>query len=590
MKGHIYDQILFFKLRVKTVVPILSWLPFYTKKLLKADLIAGITLTAFAVPELMAYAQLAGLPPVYGLYAGIIAPLVYCILGTIRQMSIGPSSSEAILIAATLSLIAGGDPSLYISMAALIAIMAGILSLFAWIFRLGFIVHLISETVLKGFLAGVGIVIISTQIFRIMGISLGPRPFFDNMIYLATNLLSTNVPTLIVGGSAILFIFIANRRFPRVPAALIAITASVLIMSYTSLQEMGVAVVGSVPSGLPGIIIPNISFSSIQLLFPASLAVFILAYVENMSIGRDLEKKYHYTINPNQELFAFGATSLITGIFQGFPISGSFSRTALNEITRAATQITGVISALLIAIVTLFFTNLFSNIPEAVIGGLIIVAVTRLIDIRGLWRIATISLDEFAIALATCFSVLLFGLVSGVFIGVLLSITDILYRVSSPRIAILGKVPGTKHYADRIRHPENESIPGVLIIRIDAPLVFANAEMVKDRILEITVQDPTIQLILLDLSSSPIIDISASDMIVALSFELGRSGIQIRIAEATWQVRRMLRLSGVEDTIGEEITQSTSINTVLKDWNCSDHTQTVCTVQEPVSDDSKNDA
>lgn len=562
--------------RIRAVFPILTWLPFYTRGLFRTDIIAGITLTAFAVPELMAYAQLAGLPPVYGLYAGIIAPLVYCIFGTIRQMSIGPSSSEAILIAATLGLISGTEIARYASLAALVAVMAGVLSLLAWIFRLGFIVHLISETVLKGFLAGVGIVVISSQIFRILGLPPGPRAFFDDIIYLIHNLPETHLLTLLIGAGSVTFILIAQRRFPRLPASLIAIAASILLMSYTDLENMGVVMVGTVPSGLPGLVFPEISFTNIQLLFPVSLAVFILAYVENMSIGRSLSKKDHGTIDANQELFAFGATSIITGLFQGFPISGSFSRTALNETTGAATQLTGAISAFFIIIIALFFTTLFSTIPEAVIGGLIVAAVTRLIDIRGLWRIATISLDEFLIALATCFGVLLFGIVSGVFIGVILSIIDILYRVSTPRIAILGKVPGTRHYADRIRHQENEAIPGVLIIRIDAPLIFANAELVKERVLDLIRQDPSISLVLMDLSSSPIIDVSASDMIVDLYNELTTSGIQIRIAEATWPVRRMLRLSGVEDIIGEEITQSTSINTVLDDWNCIDHTRTVC--------------
>jgi high affinity sulfate transporter 1 len=578
--GRLLPDYRFIELRIRTLVPILTWLPRYNRALFRSDLIAGITLTAFAVPELMAYAQLAGLPPEYGLYAGIIAPLIYCMFGTIREISIGPSSSIAILIAGTLSLIAGTDPRLYISLAALVAVMAGTFSLLAWGFRLGFIVHLISETVLKGFLAGVGIVIISTQVFRIMGILPGPRPFFDEMIYLFSHIPETNLPTLIIGLGSIAFIFIAQKKYPRLPASLIAIIISILLMTYTRLGDLGIAVVGTIPSGLPGLVIPEISFSNIQLLFPVSLAVFILAYVENMSIGRTLAKKNGYIINPDQELFALGTTSLLTGFFQGFPISGSFSRTALNEINQAATQLTGVISALLIAIVTLYFTDLFSKIPEAVIGSLIIVAVTRLIDIRGLVRIASISLDEFAIALATCVGVLLFGLVSGVFIGVLLSITDILYRVSSPRIAILGRVPGTRHYADRIRHPENEPIPGVLIIRVDAPIIFANAEMVKDRILDIIIQDSSFTLVLLDLSSSPIIDISASDMIVDLSSELTARGIQIRIAEATWQVRRMLRLSGVEETIGEEITQSTSINTVLKDWDCQNHSKVVCIVQD----------
>ncbi len=306
-----------------------------------------------------------------------------------------------------------------------------------------------------------------------------------------------------------------------------------------------------------------------------------------MSIGTSLAKRYRYKIDADQELLALGATSITTSLFQGFPIAGSFSRTALNEANGAATQMTGVISALLTAVVALFLTGLFSNLPEVIIGSLICVAVTRLIDLRGLWRIAHISRNEFVIAMATCGSVLLFGILSGVFIGVILSILDILYRVSSPRIAVLGRVHGTHHYADRIHHPENETTPGVLIIRVDAPLIFANAERVKERILELTTQEHSIRLVILDMITSPIIDVSASDMVSDLHQELASMGIALRIAEPTWQVREILRNSGVEETIGEEVTQTTSLEAVLSDWNCTESPTPICPVN-PANNESEN--
>jgi sulfate permease, SulP family len=570
-----------------SVLPITGWLPNYTRRLLRADVIAGITLTAFAIPELMAYAQLAGLPPEYGLYAGIVAPLVYCIFGTIREMNIGPSSSEAILTAAMIGMLSGIDAARYASLAALTALMAGSIAIIARFFRLGFIVNLISETVLKGFLAGVGIVIICSQLFKIFGIDPVQGAFFDQLTYLIYNLPSANIPTVLLGTGAIGFLICAERRCRKIPAALIVVIASILLMTFSDLASRGVHEVGSIPAGLPGLVIPAISFTDVQFLFPLALAVFLLAYVENMSIGTSLARRYRYKVDSNQELFALGATSIATSLFQGFPVAGSFSRTALNEINGAATQITGVIAAVLTAIVALFFTGLFTSMPEAIIGSLILVAVLRLIDVKGLIRIARISRNEFAIALATCGGVLLFGILSGVFLGVILSLTDILYRVTSPRIAILGRVPDTRQYADRIKHPENESIPGVLIIRVDAPLVFANSEIVKERIGELIDEDPTIKLMLLDMSASPIIDVSASDMIVDLHDELTTAGIQLRIADATWQVRRMLRISGVEEMIGEEVTQTTSLETVLADWNCAASTTPVCPIQETERENGK---
>jgi high affinity sulfate transporter 1 len=566
------------KEQIKSSFPVLTWFPQYTTSLFRADLIAGVTLTAFSVPELVAYAELAGLPPEYGLYAGIMAPLVYCIFGTIRQMSIGPSSSEAILTATMLGLLSVVDTARYATLAALTALMAGCFAVIARSFKLGYIVNLISETVLKGFLAGVGIVIIGSQLSKIFGIEATQGSFFYQIGFLIQNLHSTRIPTLIIGIGAILTLYGVEKKNHRLPAALIVVIVSIMLMSVTDLEDQGVQVIGAIPIGLPALVLPNISFMDLQLLFPLSFAVFLLAYVENMSIGASLEKKYRYKIDSNQELLALGATSIATSVFQGFPIAGSFSRTAMNETNGAATQMTGVISALLTAFVALFLTGLLSSMPEAIIGSLICVAVTRLIDIRGLWRIAKISRDEFIIAMVTCGSVLFLGILSGVFIGVILSILDILYRVTSPRIVVLGRIPGTHHYADRIRHPENESIPGVLIVRVDAPLIFANAKMVKDRVLELINRDPSIRLVILDMMSSPIIDVSASDMVVDLYQELVSKEIHLRIAEPTWQVRRMLRVSGVEETIGEEVTQMSSVEAVLSDWNCLHSTDPVCSV------------
>jgi len=564
-----------------SVLPITGWLPTYTRRLLRADAIAGITLTAFAIPELMAYAQLAGLPPEYGLYAGIVAPLVYCLFGTIREMNIGPSSSEAILTAAMIGMLSGIDATRYASLAALTALMAGSIAIIARIFRLGFIVNLISETVLKGFLAGMGIVIICGQLFKIFGITPVQGPFFDQLTYLLIHIPSSNLPTLIIGAGAISFLICAERRCRKIPAALIVVITSILLMTFSDLASRGVQEVGSIPAGLPGLVIPGISFADLQFLFPLAFAIFLLAYVEDMSIGTSLARRYRYKVDSNQELLALGATSIATGLFQGFPVAGSFSRTALNEINGAVTQMTGIIAAGLTAIVALFFTGLFTSMPEAIIGSLILVAVLKLIDVKGLIRIARISRNEFAIALATCAGVLLFGILSGVFLGVILSLTDILYRVTSPRIAVLGRVPDTRQYADRIKHPENEAIPGVLIIRVDAPLIFANAEIVKERIWELITEDPIIKLVLFDMSASPIIDVSAADMITDLYQELTEAGIKLRLADATWQVRKMLRISGVEEMIGEEVTQTTSLETVLDDWNCTASTTPVCPLPQP---------
>jgi high affinity sulfate transporter 1 len=550
---------------IKSFFPIYKWLPSYSREWFRFDLVAGITLAAFAIPELIAYAELAGLPPEYGLYAGILAPIIYILFGTIRQLSIGPSSSEAVLLASVLGILVVGDPGRYAALAALTAIMVGLIALIARIFRLGFMVNLISITVLKGFLVGTGLVIIVGQLPKIFGIEGTQGGFFEKLFYFLSHLGDTQLITLAIGMAGIIFLLLAERQFPRLPNTLIAVIASIILVSAFSLAERGVQVVGQIPQGLPEIGFPAFQAGDMVLLFPLAFALFILAYVETMSIGRSLSKEQHYPVHANQELLALGSTSIAAGMSQGFPISGSFSRTAVNVKNHAVTPFAGGIAAVIIALVALWFTGLFANLPETIIGAIIFVAVVHMVDLTGLRRIASISRPEFIITIATLFSVLVFGILSGVFIGVVLSLLEMLFRVTYPHTAILGQIGDTNRFGDITRHPENRQIPGVFIFRVDAPIIFANAETVKQRIFQNLEKNPAIRVVILDMEASPIVDITAADMLGELESELRTRGIALRLAEATGQVRDIIRAAGYEDSMGR-IGQDTKISTVLEEW------------------------
>jgi high affinity sulfate transporter 1 len=538
-----------FKKKLGVFLPVIIWLPKYDrKKLFRPDLIAGISLAAFSVPELMAYAELAGLPPEYGLYAGIVAAITYFFFGTIKQFVIGPSSSQAIMVASVIGIIAV-SPEHYLDLAMATAILVGIIFLAARVFRLGFIVNLIPVSVLKGFLAGVGLVIIGGQLYKLFGLEGGGGNFFEDIAYVFQNLGETNLPTLAVGLGFMALLLGIEHKYPKLPASLIVVALSIILMTITNLEGHGVHIIGEIPSGLPSPRVPELQQGDLQALLPLAAALFLLSYVESMSIGRTYAKKNGYKIDENQELVAIGTTNITTGRFQGFPVSGSFSRTAINDSAGGITPVSTFSSGIIIAIVALFLTGLFYNMPEVIIAVLVIVAVYKMVDIKELKRVRSHSHVEFFIAMISMALVLILGVLEGVIFGVILSFIYMLYRIAATRVRELGRVPGTHIYRDIERHPENKTIPGIKILRVDAPLLFANAVNAEDKILARVEADPETKQVILDLESSPIIDLSATDMLSELYEKLDEKGIKLFVANPTSEVRDAMRLEGLDKKI-----------------------------------------
>jgi len=540
------------KQRMLSMVPVLRWLPSYDKSWLKFDLIAGLTLAAFAIPDNMAYATLAGLPPEYGLYAGIMAPLAYFIFATSRHASVGPSSSEAIMVATFLAAIVITSPAQYAGLVALTALLVGIICVIAWLLKLGFLVNLISGPVMKGFLVGTGMVIIVSQVPKILGLSGAPSSFFGKISFILQNIPEINIYALALGIGALLLFFLLEHKVPRLPGSLFVVILSIIFVALTDLAEKGVEIVGTIPQGLPELGFPVISPGDIELVLPLAIGLFILSFVELSTIARTYAKAHEYEIDNNQELLALGASSVSVGIAQGFPIAGSFSKSAVNDRNGAKTQLSGAIAAGVTILVVLFLTGFFYYLAEPVIAALIIVAVFKMVDIAGLTRIGQINKKEIYISLITLAGVLIFGILGGVLIGAALSLIDILFRFSFPHMAVIGRIPGTDLFSDSGRHPENEVVPGVFIYRIDAPLIFANAESFKENLsIALGREQRPIHLVIIDLESSPFTDVTSADMIHDLYTELKKKGITLRLSNACGQARDVLRRAGIEEKVGK---------------------------------------
>lgn len=554
-------------------LPVLQWLPSYRREWFRSDLFAAMTVAAFAVPNMMAFSQLAGLPPQYGLYAGIGAGIGYFLFGTIKRLSVGPTAAQSIMLASVLAvLVVKGDYddpdeylSRYVSLAVLVTMMVGIIFIAARFLRLGFISDLIPIPVFKGFMAGMGLTIILSQLPKVFGVPGVEGDFFTHLFDLIGKLGDTNLPTLGLGLLLLAMLFALDRRFKRLPNPLVVVVFSVVLITLTDLHSRGVAIVGDIPSGIPTPIVPDVDSSDVRALLPLAFGLFLLSFVETTSVGKQLEAKRSYRMNPNQELLALGAANIGSGLIHGFPVSGSVSRSLLNDMAGGKTQLSSLMMALFLLVVVMFLTGLLHDMPVVVMGVIIIVAVVKVIDFSGLHRIRMISPVAFAVAMASFGSVLAFGILEGVLIGVMISFVYILYRITSPHVSVLGRIPETPDFKDVSRNDEYIIYPGVLILRFDAPLVFANAHTVRNRILDLVEYERYVELVILDLETSPMVDVTAASMLGELDEDLEERGIAFRLANCTGEVRDMLNATYPEERVGH-ISAGTTVNSTVDWW------------------------
>jgi SulP family sulfate permease len=542
------------------MLPIRKWLAGYRREWLSGDLVAGLTVAAATIPAALAYAELAGLPAVYGLYASIVPALLYVVLGTSRQLQIGPGSTLSILVAASLGgAMVAADSEEAIVAAAVLALIAGGLLLAAGLLRLGFVADFLSGPVLSGFTTGAALIIISSQLGKLFGIEVDADGFFETIWEVASSLGETNGSTLALGVGAIVMLLAMQRWLPSLPSSLIVVVLGIAAVSIFDLKAEGVSVVGDIPAGLPGLDVPDLG--KIDDLFGAGVAVALLVYVETIAVSREFGARHSYRIDANQELIASGAANLGAGLFQGFPVDGSFSQSALNDSAGARSQIAALVTAIAVALVLLALTGLLTNLPSTVLAAIIIVAVLSLIkvaELRRLWWLQRPSEEgsrwlaarlDLASAVITFAGTLLIGILEGILIGVGFTLLALLQRASRPNVAELGQVSGEGVYRDIARAPDAETVPGLVILRWDGELFFANASNFREQVMSLIEDSEEPRGVLLDASAVTSIDVSAADMLAKLFGTLDDRGLSVLVARTKGPLREMVASSELEEMI-----------------------------------------
>ena len=546
------------------------WLSTYDRGALRADVTAGVTLAAYLLPSAIGDASLAGLPPQAGLYACLFGGLVFWLFCSSRHTALSVTSAISLLIGASLGEIAGGDPARHASLAGFTALLVAVLAFAAYAVRAGAIVNFFSETVLVGFKCGVALFLASTQLPKLFGFSGGHGgDFWDRMGHFLAGLGSTNPAALTLGMAALALLLLGKTFLKHKPVALFVVIFGIVAARALDLDERGVALLGTVPQGLPWPGLPAVSRADFNDVLPLAMACFVLAAVETTAIGRMFGAKHGYRVDGTREFLAIGAANLAAGLGRAFPVSGGMSQSLVNETSGARTPLSGLVAALVTLIVVLFFTGLLSSLPQPVLAAIVLVAVTGLVQIEALKHIWRFSRQEFAVAAVALFGVLGSGLLNGVLFGAVLSIVLLLGRASRPRVIEIGRVPGTSYFADLVRHPENERVPDVLVVRLEGALLYFNTDHVRDRLTALVGQRATPpRLVILFMGTSPYIDLAGTEMLGEVHAAFRGAGITFRLAEAKGQVREALRRLGHEQASALADTHTT-VDDVINTWRAS---------------------
>lgn len=533
-----------------------DWIPVwfleYRSPWLPADAVAGVTLAAYMIPAAIGDATLAGLPPERGLYACLFSGLVFWYLCSSRHTAVSVTSAISLLIGSSLGEMSGGDPARHMALAACTGLLVAVFALAAWAMKAGVVVNFVSETVMVGFKAGVALHLSVTQAPKIFGFEGGHGDFWDRLGEFLRSLNQTNSTSLLLGLSAFTILILGKTYLKHKPVALFVMVFGILIASFTNLSQRGVKLLGEVPGGLPELALPMVAIDDVNEILPLAMACFLLGAVETVAIGRMMAQRHNYRFDTNREFLSLAGANLFAGLGQGYPVSGGMSQSLVNQSAGAKSPLSGLIAALVVLTVAVFFTGLFHNLPQPVLGAIVLAAVTSLVDVSAFIRIWRFSRGEFSVALVAVLGVLGSGLLRGVLLGAVLSLLLLLRRAARPTVTEIGRVPGTDYFADSTRHPENERLPGVLVIRCESALLYLNVEHVRDRFYEILNQrGESIRLVVFFLGSVPFIDLAGSELLTELHEKMRERGIDFRLAEAHGPVRDALRRFGFEEAYGQ---------------------------------------
>jgi high affinity sulfate transporter 1 len=533
------------------IFPALAWLRAYQPKWLRADLVAGVTLAAYLMPAGLADASLANLPPEAGLYACLFSGLVFWLFCSSRHTAITVTSAISVLVGASLGDLAGGNAARFWALASCTALIVGVIAFVAWIAKAGVIMNFISESVLVGFKCGIALFIASTQLPKLFGFKGSHGDFWERSGYFFSHISETNGASLLLGLGALAVLLLGKRFLKNKPVALFVVIAGIMVASTMDLGSLGVKLLGEVPQGLPPFGLPAIHMSDLNDLLPLALGCFLLGTVETAALGRMFAVKHRYHFDPNQELLGIGAANVMAGLGHGFPVSGGMSQSLVNESGGARTPLSGLIAALLTLLIVLFVSGVLRNLPQPVLAAIVLMAVTGLFKLSALKHLWRADRNEFVVAMAALLGVLGSGLLRGVMIGAVISLVQLLRNASHPHVAFLGRIPGSRRFSDRQRHPDNELIPGVLIFRPESGLVYFNVDHVCRTILDRVNAEPTLpKLIVLDLSAAPRVDLQSAQALGDLSSELTAEGLHFQTVEARSSVRDRLRNEGVDAKLG----------------------------------------
>lgn len=534
-------------------LPGLEWMRGYHGAWLRPDLIAGVTLAAVIVPIGMAYGQLAGLPPVTGIYASMLPLLAYALFGSSRLLIVGPDASSAALVAAAVAPLAAGSATRYAGLAALLAIETGVICVVAGIARLGFIASFLSRPILVGYMNGLALTVIASQLPGVFGITVTATGFFGQIVQLIANLGHTHALTLGIGVGVLAIIVTLRRIAPALPGPLIAVVAATLAVIVWRLDTRGVQTIGAIASGLPALTMPQVTPSDAFHLLGDALGVALLIFSDTILNARTFAARTGDRVRANQELISLGVANATAGLSQGFPVSASGSRTAVNEAAGGKTQLAGVVAAIALAIMLLLLTGPLSAFPTAALGAILIAAAARLFDMSTLRSLAHADWRELAVALVTLIGVLTLGLLQGIVLAIALSLLLLLAQAVRPHDAVLAEVKGVDGYHDVEEYPQGSRAPGLIVYRFDAPLFFANADYFQHRVRElIASSDGPVEWFLLDAEAITAVDSTAAQFLEETRRELASQGTLLVIARAKQPVRIQLSRLGLIEAIGKQ--------------------------------------
>jgi sulfate permease, SulP family len=560
--------------RVQRLLPGYYLLRRYQRGWLRGDLLAGVTVAAYLIPQVMAYAEVAGLPPIAGLWA-VVGPLVvYAVLGSSRQLSVGPESSTALMTAVAVAGLVTAGSTGHAEVAAALAVTVGAICLLGFVCRLGFLSNLLSRPVLIGYMAGIAVLMMVSQLGKLTGVDTDGGSVFEELRSFVTRLDQVHLPTVLLAGVVLVLLLAVQHRFPRSPGPLIAMLLAAGAVAVFGLQRFGIQVIGPVPAGLPTPAVPDFSGVDPLSLVVAAVGVTLVGYSDNVVTARAFAAKHRESIDSDQEFLALGAANVAAGVFQGFPVSSSGSRTVIGDAVGSRTQLYSLVAVAVVLLTMGFLGPVLATFPTAALGAVVVYAATRLIEVAELRRLAHFRRSELILSLATTASVLVFDVLYGIGVAIALSIADLLRRIAKPHDGILGYVPGLAGMHDIDDYATGRQVPGLVVYRYDSPLFFANAENFKRRALgAVSSAETTVEWFLLNAEANVEVDLTAVDALDELRQSLADRGIVFAMARVKQELRDTLDQAGFLARVGEDrifMTLPTAVDAYL-DWYADRH-------------------